>query len=228
MIWWSASCGRVGPIQDRNITKRKTEMHVPSMSRIGAGWRAVLALGLLAVAAGPAAAASQATFAMKRSLSAATCAPKAKATVKIQSLGFAEKMTVTVSGLRAGTALDLFAIQVPNAPFGLGWYVGDLEVGDGGQVSKTFISRFSVETFALAVGQAAAPKPHGSADAGTNPVFKPVHTFHLGAWFNSPADAANNGCATFTTPFNGEHNAGVQVLSTNGFADLNGPLNKIN
>jgi hypothetical protein len=29
------------------------------------------------------------------------------------------------------------------------------------------------------------------------------------------------------TPFNGEHHAGVQVLSTNGFADLNGPLNKI-
>ena len=203
-------------------------MHVPSMFRVGAGWRAVLALGLLAVAAGPAAAASQATFAMKRSLgSAATCAPTAKATVKIQSVGFAEKMTVTVSGLRKGTALDLFAIQVPNAPFGLGWYVGDLEVGDGGQVSKTFISRFNVETFALAVGQAAAPKPHGNADAGTNPVFKPVHTFHLGAWFNSPADAAKNGCATFTTPFNGEHNAGMQVLSTNGFADLNGPLNKI-
>ena len=203
-------------------------MHVPSMVRVGAGWSAVLALGLLAVAAGPADAASQATFAMKRSLgSAATCAPAAKATVKIQSVGFAEKMTVTVSGLREGTALDLFAIQVPNAPFGLGWYVGDLEVGDGGQVSKTFISRFSVETFALAVGQAAAPKPHGSADAGTNPVFKPVHTFHLGAWFNSPADAARNGCATAVTPFNGEHNAGVQVLSTNGFADLNGPLNKI-
>ena len=26
---------------------------------------------------------------------------------------------------------------------------------------------------------------------------------------------------------NGEHHAGVQVLSTNGFADLNGPLNEI-
>ena len=184
-------------------------------------------LGVSAMLAGTASAASSTTFAMKRSTGLpATCAPNARATVKVQSLGFAEKMTVKVWGLKKGTGLDLFAIQVPNFPFGLGWYVGDLDIGDDGSVTKTFISRFNVETFAVAVGAAPAPVKH-PADADTNPVFKPVHTFHLGAWFNSPADAAKNGCATIVTPFNGEHNAGIQVLSTNGFADLKGPLGKI-
>ena len=193
----------------------------------GAAMGAVVLGACGAVLADPAHAASSATFAMKRSTGLpATCAPNARATVKVQSVGFAEKMTVTVSGLKKGTALDLFAIQVPNFPFGLGWYVGDLEVGDSGQVSKTFVSRFNVETFAVAVGAAPAPVEH-PGDATTNPVFKPVHTYHLGAWFNSPADAAKNGCATTVTPFNGEHNAGIQVLSTNGFADLKGPLSKI-
>lgn len=41
------------------------------------------------------------------------------------------------------------------------------------------------------------------------------------------ADAAKNGCATIVTQFNGEHHAGIQVLGTNGFADLEGPLGKI-
>ena len=148
-----------------------------------------------ALLADTAQAASQTTFNMVRSNGLpAACAARASARVQIQSLGFAERMTVTVSGLPSGTGLDLFTIQVPNAPFGVGWYVGDLEIGAGGSVTKTFIGRFSDETFAVAIGQAAAPVEH-PGDANKNPTFKPIHTFHLGAWFNSPADAAKNGCA---------------------------------
>ena len=54
-----------------------------------------------------------------------------------------------------------------------------------------------------------------------------MHTFHLGLWFNSPADAVAAGCPGATTPFNGEHNAGVQVLSTRGFGDTAGPLGRL-
>ena len=43
--------------------------------------------------------------------------------------------------------------------------------------------------------------------------------YHLGLWFNSPKDAVAAHCAGATTPFNGEHNAGVQVLSTRNFPD---------
>lgn len=39
----------------------------------------------------------------------------------------------------------------------------------------------------------------------------PVNTFHVGFWFNNPADAAPCGF-TGTTPFNGEHNAGPLAM----------------
>lgn len=185
-------------------------------------------LGSSAIFTDGAKAADQTNFNMVRTAGLpGGCAAGAAARVNIRSLGFAEKMTVTVWGLPPGTELDLFTIQVPNLPFGLGWYVGDLKIGPTGTATKTFISRFSVETFALAVGAAPAPKPHHGKDAGTNPVFKPVHTFHLGLWFNSPAEAKRAGCPDFTTPFNGDHTAGVQVLNTGNFGDKQGPLRQI-
>ena len=51
-----------------------------------------------------------------------------------------------------------------------------------------------------------------------------VQTYHLGVWFNSPTDAHNAGCAATITPFNGEHNAGIQVLNTASFPADQGPL----
>ena len=65
--------------------------------------------------------------------------------------------------------------------------------------------------------------------AKTGPVMydAPIHTFHLGLWFNSPADAVKAGCPGATTPFNGDHDAGVQVLNTAGFPDLAGPLGRL-
>ena len=61
----------------------------------------------------------------------------------------------------------------------------------------------------------------------TNPATEPVHTFHLGIWFNSPVDAHNAGCPDTVTRFNGEHNAGIQALSTRNFPDLQGPLGQL-
>ena len=61
-------------------------------------------------------------------------------------------------------------------------------------------------------------------DADNNPATAPIHTFHVGVWFNSPDDAATAGCPANVTPFNGDHNAGIQVLSTNQFPDTKGPL----
>ncbi len=191
-----------------------------------AGGLATTALLTTALTAPPAHAASQFNFAMVRSAGLpATCAPNASATVAVQA-GFAEKLTITVRGLRQGTELDLFVIQQPNFPFGLSWYSGDVPIGKGGTVTKMFRSRFNVETFAVAVDDVPAPTPH-SGDANRNPAFQPVHTYHLGLWFNSPEDAVRNGCPTATTPFNGEHTAGIQVLSTRNFGDLNGPLKRI-
>ena len=64
-------------------------------------------------------------------------------------------------------------------------------------------------------------------DATSNPAFAPVQTYHLGLWFNSPADAQKAGCAATVTPFNGEHNAGIQVLNTANFPADAGPLRQL-
>lgn len=164
-------------------------------------------------------------FAMQRStpVSAAGCLPHAGATVTVKSLGEVEVMNVDASGLPPHVGFDLFVIQLPNAPFGLAWYQGDMESNADGRAQGTFIGRFNEETFIVAPGTGVAPVIH-DADASTNPPTAPVHTFHVGLWFNSPTDAANAGCPATVTPFNGEHNAGVQALTTNGFSKENGPL----
>jgi len=82
----------------------------------------------------------------------------------------------------------------------------------------------------VAPGIAMAPAVHDDGmfpDADMNPATPPVHTYHLGLWFNSPNDAAAAGCPNTVTPFNGDHTAGIQVLNTSNFADDQGPLRQL-
>ena len=172
---------------------------------------------------------TQISFKMVRSATAlaASCLPNAGADVTDQSSGPVETLTVAVHGLPANTDFDFFVIQVPNGPFGLSWYQGDIETGSDGSGHGVFVGRFSVETFIVAPGVAQAPPVHNKPpfpDASSNPATKPVHTFHLGLWFNDPADAVKAGCPGGVTPFNGDHNAGVQALSTRQFTNDGGPL----
>ncbi|HEY7290168.1 MAG TPA: hypothetical protein VH583_10055 [Vicinamibacterales bacterium] len=157
---------------------------------------------------------------------ASGCLPNASASVTIKPRGPVEVMEVKVEGLPPNTDFDFFVIQKPGAPFGMAWYQGDIETNDDGEGHGRFIGRFNEETFIVAQGSVPAPVVHNNAfpDAFTNPVTGPIHTFHLGLWFNSPNDAANAGCPADVTPFNGEHNAGIQVLNTSNFPDLLGPL----
>jgi hypothetical protein len=172
------------------------------------------------------------TFEMVRSPGAekANCLPYAKGEVTITSEGPVEVMDVTLSGLPAKTEFDFFVIQLPNAPFGLSWYQGDIETDDYGNAYGQFIGRFNIETFIIAPGVGPAPVVHKDdpfPDAAENPQVGPVHTFHLGLWFNAAKDAANAGCPDIVTPFNGEHNAGVQILNTANFPDAAGPLSQL-
>ena len=171
-------------------------------------------------------------FDMVRSTAAAgaNCLPNAKAEVKIRSIGPVEIMDVDAEGLPPKTEFDLFVIQLPNAPFGLSWYQGDLETNKHGEAHGRFIGRFSIETFAVAPGSGPAPVVHNDGpfpDASSNPSFAPIHTFHLGLWFNAPQDAQAARCGGAVTPFNGDHNAGVQVLSTKQFDNDKGPLRQL-
>jgi hypothetical protein len=157
----------------------------------------------------------------------AGCVPNGSAKVRIRSKGPVEIMDVAVKGLPPNTSFDFFVIQVPNGPFGLAWYQGDIKTNAQGVGYQRFIGRFNEETFIVAPGSAPAPVVHNSPpfpDATTNPPTAPVHTFHLGLWFNSPADASAAGCPNTVTPFNGDHTAGIQVLNTSNFPDGEGPL----
>jgi hypothetical protein len=148
--------------------------------------------------------------------------------VKIESVGPVEIMDVMVWGLPPNTDFDFFVIQVPNKPFGLSWYQGDIETNKDGRGYGRFVGRFSIETFIVSLASVPAPVVFRNAfpDALLGPVTGRVHTYHLGLWFNSPTDGAKAG-APGTTPFNGEGDAGVQVLNTGEFPDLSGPLIKI-
>jgi hypothetical protein len=170
-------------------------------------------------------------FALVRSAASvkAGCLVNAGARVKIRNAGPVEIMKIDAHGLPKNTDFDVFVTQVPNAPFGISWYQGDLESNSQGKAHGEFIGRFSVETFAVAPDSTVAPVVHNHPikDAATNPKFAPVHEYHLGVWFNSSADAAAAGCANVVTPFNGEHNAGPQALSTRQFVDTRGPLRRV-
>lgn len=148
-----------------------------------------------------------ATGTLVRSAKAVTdaCIAGASGNIQLFKLDGAEKMVVNVSGLPANTEFDVFIIENPDTPFGFSWYQGDLETNSGGSGSQTFIGRFNDETFILDAAEVAHP------------------TFHVGVWFNSPADAVSAGCSGGTTPFNGEQNAGIQALKTvpvGGFGPL--------
>jgi hypothetical protein len=185
----------------------------------------------LSFAGGASADVKTTSFDMVRSAGsvAANCLPGAVAHVTITSRGPVETMKISAENMPKNTNFDLFVTQVPNAPFGISWYQGDFHTNRYGQGSGTFVGRFNIETFAVAPGTAPAPVVFNGTfpDASQNPPFAPVQMYHLGLWFNSPTASAAAGCASTTTPFNGEHNAGPQALSTQNFPIDAGPLRSL-
>jgi hypothetical protein len=169
------------------------------------------------------------TFDLERSEAAVgdDCLAGVSGRVRVFELGFAERMEVSIAGLPANTEFDVFVIQVPDAPFGMSWYQGDMTTDGRGRATESFVGRFNEETFIVAPGSQPAPVVHQGEDDNANPATDPIHTAHVGIWFNSPDDAAAAGCGDDVTPFNGDHTAGIQILSTRGFGDLEGPLLQI-
>jgi hypothetical protein len=172
------------------------------------------------------------TFPMAISPGAVSCLPNASAIVIVHSFGDFENMEVFVQNLPANTGFDLFNIEVPNKPFGLAWYLGDITTDDTGKGVGNFVGRFNRETFIISQGDPTPPPPPNTfpsppavvPEATKGVTTNPVQIYHLGLWFNSSADAGKAGCATTATPFNGEHNAGIQVLNTQNFPVDAGPL----
>jgi hypothetical protein len=157
------------------------------------------------------------------------CLEAAQATAKVFLLDQAEKLQLSATGLPQNVPFTVFVIQVPNAPFGAVWYQGDLISDNKGNAKVSYVGRFSVESFINAPGAADPVVLHaGDAEAGTD-TNGAIHTFHVGVWFDDPADAAAAGCPDTVTPFNDVHEAGIQALSTrNAGADAgDGPLRDV-
>lgn len=170
------------------------------------------------------------------------CLPYAGGTVTITPDKYNpnENMLVQVYGLPPKTGFDVFVIQVPDFPFGLSWYQGDLETNAYGWGHVRFKGRFNEETFIVGLPERdPAKKTPAPVTHDGNPSDKegqdasvseaqplPVHTYHVGIWFNAPEDALAAHCTStlVITPFNGEHRAGVQVLKTNPVTDNNGQV----
>jgi hypothetical protein len=178
------------------------------------------------------------TLIRSKAVIADNCLPDAQGKIEIFKAGPVEKMTVSVQGMPKNKEFDVFVIQAPDNPFGLTWYQGDIETDKNGKGSQQYVGRFSIETFIVGVGTTAAPVVHHSpiADAAANNAQNaPVHTFHVGVWFNSVQDQVDAGCGSDPpTPFNGDHTAGEQVLTTvpvnveiNGVNQLVGPLAQV-
>lgn len=147
------------------------------------------------------------TFNMVRSAGAAGClSPNARGRVTISNLGAVQNMHVEVFSLPANTDFTLFVITTPNAPFVPAWYQGDITTNKQGRGVVDVTGILDDETFILNPGPVA------------------VQTDHLGIWFADPTDASNSGCPGTVTPFDGDHNAGIQVLNTSNFPDNHGPL----
>jgi hypothetical protein len=169
----------------------------------------------------------RAQFALARSakVASANCLAQASAEVRIRSEGAVEVMDLSVQGLPAKTAFVCSSRRCRTHPSAWPGTRGEIETNQYGMGHQTFVGRFNEESFIVAP----APQVHHNAfpDAQLNPPTGPVHTFHLGIWFDSPADAVKAGCPGDVTPFNGEHNAGIQALSSRNFVDAQGPLRDV-
>lgn len=171
------------------------------------------------------------SFPLTVSAGASTCLPNASGTVIDHSFGSFENMEVVIRGLPPNTDFDLFVIEVPNKPFGLAWYTGDILTDSLGTGVINVAGRFNTGTFVISPGVPTTPPPNAFPSPPANVpeatvgiATNPVQLYHLGVWFDSAADAAKAGCATTPTPFNSAHNAGIQVLNTAKFPDTPGPL----
>jgi hypothetical protein len=115
-------------------------------------------------------------------------------------------LTIRLHHIKPNLAFDLFTVQRSrfNADgslvsgftnFGLAWYQSEILVDDRGEGFAQIRTILLDEIFGF--------DPDVS--------LSPVNTFHVGFWFDNPADAA--GCGfTGTTPFNGDHDAGPLAM----------------
>ncbi len=137
-----------------------------------------------------------------------------------------DRLVLEVAGLKPDLAFDLFTVQrtslgvdgkpVPAFPgFGLAWYQSDVHADWNGNAKVVIQTILLDQIFGF----------DGDKNTDGSTKLPPVNTFHLGFWFNNPADAVPCGFdASKPTPFNGEHKAGPLAMISTPTASGLGPL----
>jgi hypothetical protein len=196
-------------------------------SRVLAGVAAVAAVGTvgsLGVASAATSKPDETTFGMFPQTSLLNCmkpSPGARTpevSVEVERGDLNDRATVELHGFKPNLDFDLFTIQHSpqtatgaadvNPSVGLAWYQSDLHVSTDGSGEARVRTVLLDQIFGVDKDVALAP----------------TNTFHLGFWFNNPADAQRCGF-TGSTPFNGEHHAGPLAFVTRPNRTTNlGPL----
>ena len=145
-------------------------------------------------------------------------APTPEVRVHLERHSLNDTADVTLRHFKPNLDFDLFTIQHSpqtatgaadaNASVGLAWYQTDLHVDSHGSGNAHIRTVLLDQIFGVDKDVSLAP----------------TNTFHMGFWFDNPADAKNCGF-TGSTPFNGEHTAGPLAFVTRPNARTNlGPL----
>jgi len=195
---------------------------------IGATAVAALAVAVMAATAGSNNA--YASFDLKVNPKFANCLAKfpndpahpPTARVDVVKGNLNDKLELHLRKIKPFLAFDLFTVQrstldangnviSPAPSFGLAWYQSDVEAdkyGGGDVKIKTVLVD---QIFGVNLDESPP---------------NPINTFHVGFWFNNPADAEACGFdVTKPTPFNGEHRAGpLAMISVPDAATGLGPL----
>jgi hypothetical protein len=182
-------------------------------TRVLAGAAVAVFAGTAAVGAASSAKPQETTFSLFPQRSVINCLkpsrgapdPHVKVTVRRGDLN--DRATIHLTGFKPNLGFDLFTIQhspqtatgAPDAnpSVGLAWYQTDLQVDRHGNGEARIRTVLLDQIFGIDKDVALAP----------------TNTFHLGFWFNNPADATNCNF-TGSTPFNGEHHAGPLAFVT--------------
>jgi hypothetical protein len=139
-------------------------------------------------------------------------------TVRVNRHDLNDTADIDLRGFKPNLNFDLFTIQhspqtatgAPDAnqSVGLAWYQTDLHVNGAGSGHARIRTVLLDQIFGV----------------DKDVALPPTNTFHMGFWFNDPADAQNCGFTGFT-PFNGEHHAGPLAFVTRPDATTTlGPL----
>ena len=189
-----------------------------------AGVAAAVFAGSIGMASATTSKPDQTTFRMFPQSSLLNClkpspdAPNPEVTVRVKRHDLNDTAKIYLRGFKPDLNFDLFTIQHSpqtatgaadaNPSVGMAWYQSDLHVDKNGSGEAKIRTILLDQIFGV----------------DKDVALPPTNTFHLGFWFNNPADAGRCGF-TGSTPFNGEHKAGPLAFVTRPDATTNlGPL----